>query len=128
MCRNAVPKTIWNGNITYDKEICINSKNLFGTQVSMLNDRTAISCAFRELIEGYWTGSGEKPLKGKRGSCYTFSLKSGKTSKYLDFDNSLVRPVGSKWDKWDTNGGIGPMGPNFLSLRNRFVFSTPFAR
>ena len=133
MCRNAVTKKI-NGKSIYDKEICINSKNLFGTQVSMLNDRTAISCAFRELIEGNWQIGDNKreneiPLKGKRGSCYTLTLDSGKTSKYFDFDNSNVRPVGSSdQSKWSTTGGIGPMGPNFLSLENRFVFSTPFAR
>ena len=38
----------------YDKEICMKSKNLFGTQVSMLNDTTAISCAFQEMIESKW--------------------------------------------------------------------------
>ena len=133
MCRNAVTKKI-NGKRIYDKEICINSKNLFGTQVSMLNDQTAISCAFSELIEGNWQIGDNKreneiPLKGKRGSCYTLTLDSGKTSKYFDFDNSNVRPVGSSdQSKWSTTGGIGPMGPNFLSLENRFVFSTPFAR
>ena len=149
MCQNAVTQKIYEKNacikhecnnapmqVIYDKEICINSKNLFGTQISMLNDRTAISCAFRELIEAKWGHNendthqwfNEIPLKGKRGSCYTFSLKTGRISNYFDFDYSDVRPVASGHSNWDKTGGIGPMGPNFLSLKNRFVFSTPFAR
>ena len=84
MCQNAVTQKIYEKNacikhecnnapmqVIYDKEICINSKNLFGTQVSMLNDQTAISCAFRELIEGNWQIGDNKreneiPLKGKK--------------------------------------------------------------